>query len=237
MKIIPAIDIIDGKCVRLSQGDYSKQKTYHENPLEVARMFEDAGIKYLHVVDLEGAKSGHIVNNKTLEKICFNTNLKVDFGGGIKSSEDLKIAINSGAYQVTIGSIGVKNVDAVLEWIGHYGADKFILGADARNEYIATHGWLETTSIHVLDHIDFYFNKGISEVICTDIAKDGMMRGPSIELYKKIILNSQCNLIASGGVSSLEDLYVLKEIGCYGAIVGKAFYEGSISLNQLVSLC
>jgi phosphoribosylformimino-5-aminoimidazole carboxamide ribotide isomerase len=237
MKIIPAIDIIDGKCVRLSQGDYAMQKTYFDNPLEVAKMFEDGGIKYLHVVDLEGAKSGHIVNNKTLEKICLNTNLKVDFGGGIKSDEDLKIAINCGASQVTIGSIAVNNQAIVSTWLERYDTSNFILGADARNELIATNGWLETTNINVFDHIKNYLDKGVFDVICTDISKDGMMQGPAIDLYKKIIADTNCKLIASGGVSSIEDLHLLKEIGCSGAIVGKAFYEGNITLTQLSSLC
>jgi len=237
MRIIPAIDIIDGKCVRLIKGDYNTKKVYNENPLEVAKTFEDNGIEYLHLVDLDGAKSQHIVNHKILESICNNTNLKVDFGGGLKSDKDLQIAFESGAYQITGGSIAVKNPVAFTSWLERYGSDKIILGADCKNRKIATHGWLENSEIDVVDFIVDYKKKGVSYVICTDIAKDGMLQGAANELYTEIISKAKVKLIASGGISCLDDLILLKEIGCEAAIIGKAFYEGKLTLNQLTALC
>ena len=233
MRIIPAIDIIDGKCVRLSQGDYDTKKIYNENPLEVAKEFEDYGIEYLHLVDLDGAKSKQIINHKTLELIASKTNLKVDFGGGIKANDDIRIAFECGANQITGGSIAVQNPTLFQEWISQYGSDKIILGADAKDRKIATHGWLETSELDVIDFIQEYKTKGIDYVICTDIAKDGMLQGTSNELYAEILAASDVKLIASGGVSSIDDLIKVKELGCEGAILGKAIYEGRIDLKDL----
>ena len=240
MRIIPAIDIIEGKCVRLTKGDYSTTKMYNENPLEVAKQFEDAGIEYLHMVDLEGAKADHVVNYKVLEKVATKTNLKIDFGGGLKSDDDVFIAFNSGAKQITGGSIAVKNTDTFLRWINKYGTQKIILGADCKNEKIAISGWLEESSLEVVQFIQDYQKNGIQYVVCTDISKDGMLQGPSVDLYKKII--NQCTngssdqsvkLIASGGVTTFDDVEVLSEIGCDGVIIGKAIYENRISLKEL----
>ena len=233
MRIIPAIDIIDGKCVRLSKGDYSTQKTYNEHPLEVAKAFEDHGIEHLHLVDLDGAKSKHIVNHKVLETIATKTNLKIDFGGGLKTDEDLKIAFNSGAKQVTGGSIAVKEPDVFSQWISDYGAEKIILGADVRGTYIATDGWLETSNQSLFDFLTYYQAKGIQYTICTDISKDGMLQGPSFDLYKRILAENQIKLIASGGISQFDELPQLAEMGCEGTIIGKAIYENRISLKQL----
>lgn len=237
MRIIPAIDIIDGKCVRLTKGDYSTKKIYNENPVEVAKEFAASGIKYLHLVDLDGAKSNQIVNYKVLENIVKETGLLVDFGGGLKSDNDLKIAFDSGANQITGGSIAVKNEALFTSWIQTYGADKIILGADCMNEKIATNGWLEGSELNVFDFVRTYQTKGIQSVICTDISKDGMLEGPSIELYSKLIEQNSIKLIASGGVSNIDDLIQLKAIGCEGAIVGKAIYEGKITLKELSELC
>ncbi len=237
MKIIPAIDLMEGKCVRLSQGDFGTRKIYNENPLEVAKEFEDNGIEYLHLVDLDGAKSNKIVNYKTLERIASKTNLKIDFGGGLKSNNDLKIAFESGAQQITGGSIAAHKPELFTSWIEKYGGTKIILGADCLNRKIATNGWLQTTEIDVLELIQNYEKQGIQYVICTDISKDGMLSGPSIALYKDLISSTNIKLIASGGVSNLEELYELKALGCEGAIVGKAIYEGKITLKQLRALC
>lgn len=237
MRIIPAIDIIEGKCVRLTKGDYQTKKIYNENPLEVAKEFEDYGIEYLHLVDLDGAKSKHIVNHKILESITSKTNLKVDFGGGLKSDNDLRIAFECGANQITGGSIAANNQSLFLKWLELYGSEKIILGADCENRKIVTNGWLKTSKIDVVDFIKDYESNGISYVICTDISKDGMLEGTSNELYKEIVLKSDVKLIASGGVSSIEDLVMVKEIGCEGAILGKAIYEGKISLKELQKLC
>ena len=240
MRIIPAIDIIEGKCVRLTKGDYNTKKVYNENPLEVAKLFEDSGIEFLHVVDLDGAKASHIVNYKILEKIASKTNLKVDFGGGLKSNEDLKIAFESGANQITGGSIAVKNQELFESWINTYGSDKIILGADCNNEKIAVSGWQEESELEVIPFIKDYQSKGIQYVICTDIAKDGMLEGPSFDLYQKIL--NECHsehseeslkLIASGGISTFDELPKLVELGCEGVIIGKAIYEDKISLKQL----
>lgn len=233
MKIIPAIDIIDGKCVRLSKGDYDTQKIYNENPLEVAKEFESFGIRYLHLVDLNGAKSKHIVNQKVLETIAKETSLEIDFGGGLKTLEDIEIAFNSGAKQITIGSIAVRDPDFCFDLIEKYGPDKIILGADCENRKIKTSGWLEESKLDVIDFILQYKNKGIKNVICTDISKDGMLQGASDELYREIVEKTAVQLIASGGISCIEDVEQMKKIGCSGTIIGKAIYEGRISLQQL----
>ncbi len=237
MRIIPAIDIIDGKCVRLSKGDYTSKKIYYENPLDLAKMFEDSGLRYLHLVDLDGAKSQHIVNYKTLESICTKTNLKVDFGGGLKTEKDLIIAFESGANQVTAGSMAVKNPDLFKHLLNTYGSHNIILGADFNKRKIATSGWLESSDLDVLDFIKHYEREGVVYTICTDISKDGMLQGTSNEIYKEIIDETKVKLIASGGVSSIDDLIQLKAISCEGAIIGKAFYEGRITLKQLQKLC
>lgn len=237
MRIIPAIDLINGKCVRLTKGDYNTQKIYNENPLEAAKYFEDNGLQYLHLVDLDGAKSNQIVNHKILYQIATKTNLKIDFGGGLKSRKDLEIAFENGAKQVTGGSIATKNPSEFLSWLNEFGSDKIILGADCINRMIATHGWLETSELDVVDYIVDYVAKGISTVICTDIAKDGMLQGTSTELYTAILEKTKVNLIASGGVTTLGDLKQLKMLGCEGAIIGKALYEGAIKIENLLELC
>jgi phosphoribosylformimino-5-aminoimidazole carboxamide ribotide isomerase len=238
MRIIPAIDIIEGKCVRLSKGDYNTKKVYNENPLEVAKQFEDAGIQYLHMVDLDGAKAKHIVNHKVLEKVAIKTNLQIDFGGGLKSDEDVQIAFESGAKQITGGSIAVKNPEIFTKWIEIYGSEKIILGADAKDEKIAISGWLEESEEELIPFIQKYQQQGIQYVICTDIAKDGMLQGPSFALYEKILKNADdsLKLIASGGISTFDELPKLKELGCEGVIIGKAIYENKISLKQLETL-
>ena len=234
IEIIPAIDLIDGKCVRLSQGDYKQKTIYNENPLEVARMFEDAGIKRLHLVDLDGAKANHIVNHKVLESIATKTNLVIDFGGGLKSDEDLRIAFSSGAQMITGGSIAVKNPETFISWIEKYGEQKIILGADVKEEKIAVGGWLETSTRDLIPFINSYKQKGISKVICTDISKDGMLLGPALELYRKIMSEfNDLYLIASGGVSSIKDIELLNEAGIPAVITGKAIYEGRIQLSDL----
>jgi len=233
MKIIPAIDIIDGKCVRLSKGDYDTKKIYHENPLDIAQEFEANGIRYLHVVDLDGAKAKTIKNLKTLEILAAETALIIDFGGGIKTRQDLENAFNAGANQVTVGSIAVENPQICAEWLQEFGAEKLILGADCLDRKVKTSGWLTESDLDVLDFIQDYHKKGIQSVICTDISKDGMLQGPSIELYQEILDQTKIDLIASGGISSIEDLEELKNIGCAGAIIGKALYEGKISLKDL----
>jgi phosphoribosylformimino-5-aminoimidazole carboxamide ribotide isomerase len=244
MRIIPAIDIIEGKCVRLSKGDYNTKIIYNENPLEVAKSFEAHGIEYLHLVDLDGAKSSRIVNYKILEEIATKTSLKIDFGGGLKSDADLKIAFESGANQITGGSIAVKNREIFEKWIAEYGSDKIILGADANNEKVAVSGWLEDSNEDLIPFIKDYIKKGIEYVICTDIAKDGMLEGPSFDLYEKILdqgtvitddkdIVRKIKLVASGGISTFDELPKLAELGCEGTIIGKAIYEGRISLKQL----
>lgn len=233
MRIIPAIDIIDGKCVRLTKGDYATQKTYNENPLEVAKQFEANGIQFLHLVDLDGAKSNQIINYKVLEQIAANTRLKIDFGGGLKSDKDVEIAFNSGANQITGGSIAVKNLTLFKTWLEKYGSEKIILGADCNHRKVATSGWLESSDLDVVDFIKNYEQEGIKTVICTDISKDGMLSGTANDLYEEIINKTNVKLIASGGVSCMNDLFLLQEIGCEGAIIGKAIYEGKISLKDL----
>jgi phosphoribosylformimino-5-aminoimidazole carboxamide ribotide isomerase len=244
MRIIPAIDIIDGKCVRLTKGDYNTKKIYNENPLEVAKEFEAAGIEYLHVVDLDGAKASEIINYKVLEQIASKTNLKIDFGGGLKSNKDLEIAFNSGANQITGGSIAVKNRSIFKSWIEKYGAQKIILGADfypdSSGGKIATNGWQEESSLALTPFIKGYQQKGIQYVICTDISKDGMLEGPSFDIYKELLTvchsvqsKNSLKLIASGGISTFDELPKLAEMGCEGVIIGKAIYENKISLKQL----
>ncbi len=232
--IIPAIDLIDAKCVRLSQGDYNQKTVYNENPLEVAKMFEAAGITRLHLVDLDGAKAKHIVNYNVLETIASKTKLVIDFGGGLKSDEDLRIAFESGAQMVTGGSIAVKDRETFLSWIEKYGAEKIILGADAKDKKIAVSGWLEVSELPILDFIESYTSKGIRKVISTDIARDGMLTGPSIDLYKEILETFPgLELIASGGIASMKDIYELNEMGVPGVITGKAIYENKISLQEI----
>jgi len=253
MRIIPAIDVIEGKCVRLSKGDYDTKKIYNENPLEIAKQFEDHGIEHLHLVDLDGARSKHIVNHKILEHIAAKTNLKIDFGGGLKTNEDLHIAFESGAHQVTGGSIAVKDKDTFLGWLEKYGTEKIILGADSMDEKIAVSGWQEKSDQRLIPFIQSYQKKGIRYIICTDISKDGMLEGPSFELYQKILKKTKkhetlitgsgvedkesigINLIASGGISDFDELPKLAKIGCEGTIIGKAIYENKISLKQLES--
>ena len=234
MQIIPAIDIIDGKCVRLTEGDYAQKKIYNEDPLEVAKQFEGVGLMRLHLVDLDGAKSGKVINWKVLEKIANKTNLVIDFGGGIKTEATLKTVLDTGATYATIGSLAVKERAIFEQWIERFGADIFMLGADVHTEKIAVGGWLETTEIDVYDFIGSYMNKGVTQLFCTDIQKDGKLEGPSIELYQKILQQfPTLQLIASGGVSQLKDLEELRTIGCSAAIVGKAIYENKISLSEL----
>jgi phosphoribosylformimino-5-aminoimidazole carboxamide ribotide isomerase len=234
MQIIPAIDIIEGKCVRLTEGDYAQKKIYNEHPLEVAKQFEDAGLQRLHLVDLDGAKAGAVKNWKVLETIAGKTSLNIDFGGGIKKEEDVKIVFSSGAALATVGSIAVKNEALFVSWLQHFGADKFLLGADVKNEKITVGGWLETTDVWIYDFIEKYIAHGVQQIFCTDVSKDGRLEGPSTELYKNIIQKfPQLHFIASGGVSSVNDLGELQNIGCSGAIVGKAIYEGRITLDEL----
>lgn len=236
MNIIPAIDLIGGKCVRLSQGDYSSKKEYHDDPLEMAKRFEGAGITRLHLVDLDGAKAKKIINGEVLERICTGTSLQVDFGGGIQADEEIEKAFSLGAKQVTGGSIAVKNPTLFDEWIAKYGSEKIILGADAKNKKIAVGGWEETTTVDLIPFIKSYFDKGIRYVICTDVAKDGLLQGPSVELYQEILQEiPELKLIASGGVSSVKDLEELEKVGVYGTIVGKAYYEGRVTLEELVA--
>ncbi len=234
IEIIPAIDIIDGKCVRLSQGDYAQKTIYNENPLEVAKMFEDAGIRRLHLVDLDGAKAQHIVNHAILKNIVLHTSLEVDFGGGLKSDEDLRIAFDSGASMITGGSIAIKNEEIFLSWVKKYGGERIILGADVKNEKLAVSGWTEVTNQELLPFIGKFKRKGVFKVICTDIAKDGMLQGPSINLYQKILNQyPDLHLIASGGVSSIQDIEELEKAGVPAVIFGKAIYEGKIKLDDL----
>ena len=237
MRIIPAIDIIDGKCVRLTQGDYNQKKIYNENPLEVAKEFEAAGLHNLHLVDLDGAKSGKVINSSVVRSICSNTNLQVDFGGGVKTADDIKQLLDYGVKQVNLGSIAVKEPEKVFEWIEVFDPEKIILSADVRHEQIAINGWQEDAAINIIEFIDIYVQKKIQYVTCTDITTDGMLSGPNIELYKKISTTfSELKLIASGGVSKLADVQLLKKIGVDGVIIGKAIYEGRITLSELLSV-
>ena len=234
MHVIPAIDLIGGKCVRLSQGDYNRKTDYHEDPLEMAKRFEGAGLTRLHLVDLDGAKAKKIVNGQVLHRICSETLLAVDFGGGIQAQEELEKAFALGARQVTGGSIAVRNPRLFEAWLEAFGADRIILGADAKDKKIAVGGWEETTALELIPFIQGYYQKGIREVICTDVAKDGLLQGPSFGLYEEILQElPELKLIASGGVSCLNDLEKLQKIGVYGTIVGKAYYEGKVSLEEL----
>ena len=234
MQIIPAIDIIDGKCVRLTEGDYAQKTIYNEDPLEVAKAFEAAGIQRLHLVDLDGAKAGAVKNWKVLESIALNTKLVIDFGGGIKTNDDVALVFERGATFATIGSMAVANPTLFLSWVKTYGADRFFLGADVKNNHIAVNGWMQTSNIAIESFISDYLAQGISNIFCTDVSKDGRLEGPSTALYQSLIqLFPNLNLVASGGVSSLQDLETLKAIGCAGAIVGKAIYENRISLESL----
>ncbi len=237
MKLIPAIDIIDGKCVRLSQGDYTRKTVYNSSPLEVAKNFEANGIRCLHLVDLDGARAKKIVNRGVLEAIATQTSLEIDFGGGVKSDEDLKIAFESGASKITAGSIAVTAPERVLEWLKKYGVEKIILGADCKNRRIATHGWTETSELDIIDFVTEFARKGFRQVIATDVSKDGQLAGPSTALYQDILNATPIELIASGGIRNLDDLKALQSIGCTGAIIGKAIYEGRITLKELQTLC
>jgi len=235
MEIIPAIDIIDGKCVRLTQGDYEQKKIYNEHPLEVAKQFEDAGLKRLHLVDLDGAKAGSVKNWKVLETIAGKTFLIIDFGGGIKKENDVKIVFECGAALATVGSIAIKDETEFVKWLLIFGADKFLLGADVKDEKIAISGWSEKTNIWIYDFIEKYINHGVKQIFCTDVSKDGKLEGPAVELYKNIITKFPLlDFFASGGVSSIKDLEELQTVGCKGTIIGKAIYEGRISLKELM---
>jgi phosphoribosylformimino-5-aminoimidazole carboxamide ribotide isomerase len=234
IQVIPAIDIIEGKCVRLSKGDFNSKKVYNEDPVEVAQQFEDAGISRLHVVDLDGAKTGTVNNLKVLEAIANSTKLIIDFGGGINKTDDVNSAFSAGASMISIGSVAVKNKDLLLEWVKHFGAAKFLLGADVMNNNIVIKGWTEATTIDVHEFITSYTQEGITNIFCTDVSKDGMLEGTSMDLYKDIIRrNKLVHLIASGGVTSLQDVEQLNAIGCTGVIIGKAIYEGFITLEEL----
>jgi phosphoribosylformimino-5-aminoimidazole carboxamide ribotide isomerase len=237
MRIIVAIDIIGGKCVRLTRGDFSTKKVYNEDPLEVARQVEDNGIKYLHIVDLEGAKNKKIENLKVLEKIAGNTSLKIDFGGGIRCDEDLRMVFDAGAVQVTAGSIAVTDPELFMRWLWEYGPEKLILGADYKGRKISAGGWLEDSDKDLISFLSGYKNKGVRYTVCTDIDRDGMLKGPATELYKEILETVDINLIASGGIASLQDIEEIREAGCEGVIIGKAFYESKITLKELGRQC
>jgi phosphoribosylformimino-5-aminoimidazole carboxamide ribotide isomerase len=237
MKIIPAIDIIDAKCVRLTQGDYARKKIYNEDPLEVAKSFEGAGFEKLHLVDLDGAREKHIVNYKVLESIATGTSLDIDFGGGVQSDEDITIAFEAGAKQITGGSIAVKRPAVFESWITRFGAERIILGADAKGGKIAISGWQEESSLNLLDFLELYIKKNIKYVISTDVSRDGLLEGPAIQMYQSIVDNyPELQLIASGGVSNMDDLRELRKMPIYGVIVGKAIYEGRISLKELKAI-
>lgn len=237
MKIIPAIDILHGKCVRLTQGNYAASKIYHTHPLEIAKELADHGVKHLHVVDLDGAKSAHVVNHRILEQICTQTDLHVDFGGGLKTTNDIQMVLECGAKQVTIGSIAATQPAIFHEWVSRFGSDTIILGADARNGQIATMGWQESVSWEVNEFIALHVQHGVQSVICTDISKDGMLTGPATDLYRQILTKCNVSLIASGGVRNVRDLEILRDLGCTGVIIGKALYERQISLKQIAELC
>ena len=235
MYIIPAIDIIDGKCVRLTQGDYAQKKVYNEDPLEVAKQFADAGVTRLHLVDLDGAKAKHIVNYKVLERIATRTDLHIDFGGGLKQDEDLRIAFESGAAQITGGTVAVKNPERFLSWLQRFGAERIILGADVKNGKIAVSGWQEESQEELLPFLERYLAEGVRYVICTDVSKDGLLQGSALELYGEIRNRfPDLQLVASGGVTGMEEIERLREIGCFGAIIGKAIYEGHLLLKELI---
>jgi phosphoribosylformimino-5-aminoimidazole carboxamide ribotide isomerase len=237
MKIIPAIDIINGQCVRLSEGDFDTKKVYYAQPLEAAKSFEAAGIEYLHLVDLDGAKKGEVVNWSVLNDICSNTKLKVDFSGGIKSIDQVEKAFELGASQIAVGSLAVKNQSLVAEWLHHFGSDKIIIGADIKDDKIAINGWLQTSEFSIFDFIEQYLTLGATDFLCTDVSKDGKLEGPSFDLYQRLLTQfPSLNLIASGGVSNIQDVQQLKALNCYATIVGKAIYEERIKLSELVNL-
>ena len=234
IRIVPAIDLIDGKCVRLTQGDYAQKIVYNEDPLEVARMFEAHGIKHLHLVDLDGARQKHVVNHKVLERIATHTQLSIDFGGGIKTDEDLKLVFQSGASQATIGSVAVTDPALFESWIQQYGAEKMILGADAKDGKIAVSGWMDVTNLDIFDFFAEYLKKQVKYVLCTDISRDGMLQGTAIDLYISLVNRfPELKIIASGGVTNIKDIEELREAGCSGVIIGKAIYENRISLTEL----
>jgi len=237
MRIIVALDILEGKCVRLTKGDFKTSKVYNENPLEVARQVEDSGIRYLHLVDLDGALKKKVVNYRILEKIAAGTNLKIDFGGGIRSDDDLHIVFSSGARQITCGSIAAGSPALFLDWLSKWGQEKIILGADSVGRKIATEGWAQSSGPDIINFISGYRSKGIKYAICTDIEKDGMLKGPSFDLYKEILEIPGIKLIASGGITSVKDITELSSCGCEGAIIGKALYEGLLDLKDLSRLC
>jgi phosphoribosylformimino-5-aminoimidazole carboxamide ribotide isomerase len=237
MRIVPAIDLIDGKCVRLTQGDYGQKKIYNENPLEVAKQFQDAGLQYLHLVDLDGAKAGKVVNWNVVQQITSNTALNVDFGGGIKTDDEMSKLFDLGVKQVNLGSIAVKDRAKVLSWVEKFGAEKIILSADVKNDFIAIHGWQEKSSLNIFDFINDYIQYGIIYVTCTDISTDGTLEGPNIDLYRKLLVRfPSIRLVASGGVGSLDDVVKLKSIAVDGVIIGKAIYERNVTLEQLSSI-
>lgn len=236
MHIIPAIDIIEGKCVRLTQGDYDRKKVYNENPLEVAKQYEGAGLTHLHVVDLDGAKAKRIINYKVLERIAANTRLKVDFGGGLKSDEDIRIAFESGAHQVTGGTVAVKDPDLFLGWLERHGSERIILGSDFKDGKIAVSGWQEQSERELMPFLADYMDKGVRYTICTDVSKDGLLQGSAVSLYREIRTEfPELRLIASGGITNMEELEELHNIGCYGAIIGKAIYEGHLTMADLTA--
>lgn len=237
MRIIPAIDVIDGKCVRLSKGDYDTKKIYADDPVEMAKRFEDSGIQYLHLVDLNGAKSNKVQIAGLIEAIATQTKLIVDFGGGIKTEEDVKIAFESGANQITVGSVALSNPPLFYSWLKQYGNDRIILGADCKRRQIMTQGWLESSTTDVVEFITEYMKQGVTTTIVTDIDKDGMLSGPAFELYNEIMYKTKVELIASGGITTIDDVVELTAMGCEGAIIGKAIYEGTITLKQLSELC
>jgi phosphoribosylformimino-5-aminoimidazole carboxamide ribotide isomerase len=234
MEIIPAIDLIGGQCVRLSQGDFDQKTVYSSNPLEMAKRFEDSGLQCLHLVDLDGAKAGEPKHLSVLEQITKKTKLKVDFGGGVRDIEAMKSILNAGAVMISVGSLALKNKVLMKQAITELGANSFFIGADVRDEQITVSGWLEKSNVHVLDFIKEYAELGVEHFFCTDVAKDGMLQGPSIDLYRLIIQRfPEIRLTASGGVSSFDDLMALQQINCAGAIVGKALYENRITLESL----
>jgi len=237
MRIIVALDIMGGKCVRLTRGDFSTKKVYNKDPLEIARQIEDNGLKYIHLVDLDGAKNKKIENLNVLEKIAWKTNLKIDFGGGLRSYEDLITVFNAGARQITAGSIAVTDPHLFMEWLTRLGQEKLILGADCIDRKVSTGGWLEHSDKDIISFISDYKSRGVKYTICTDIKKDGMLKGPSLALYKEILETTAISLIASGGISSCKDIEDLREAGCEGAIIGKAVYEGKLTLKELGRQC
>lgn len=237
IEIIPAIDLMDGKCVRLAQGDFASKKVYYENPLEIAKQFEAVGLKRLHVVDLDGAKNGALTNLKVLETIARETNLTIDFGGGVKTDRDIQAIFDSGAQMASVGSVAVKEPDVFFAWLDCYGSDKILLGADVSGENLAIDGWQTATDVKILPFLENYYARGGRQFFCTDIAKDGLLQGAAVELYKKITAQlPDLKLIASGGVGSLDDVVLLEKIGCFGVIIGKAIYEGKVTLAELVGI-